>query len=166
MIADPETGAAQPAGESGEVWIRSAHVLAGYWGKPEETAAAIRPDGWFRTGDGGRLDADGYLYLSDRIKDMIKSGGENIYPAEIERVLVEHPEVAEVAVIGVPHPRWDETPKAYVVAADGVEIDADELIEFCRGKLARYKCPTAIESVPELPRNATGKILKRELRLR
>ena len=117
---DPRPGdrrAACATGERGEVWVRSEQVMGGYWGKPDATAATITPDGWLRSGDGGYLDADGYLYITDRIKDMIISGGENIYPAEIERVLAEHPSIQDVAVIGVPDERWGEVPKAVVVAA-------------------------------------------------
>jgi acyl-CoA synthetase (AMP-forming)/AMP-acid ligase II len=151
-------------GDSGEVWVRGEQVMSGYFGRPEQTADALRTDGWFRTGDAGRLDGEGYLYLTDRVKDMIISGGENIYPAEIERVLVEHPAVAEVAVIGVPHPKWGETPKAVVVAAAGHPVDGPSLIEYCRERLARFKCPTSVEQVDALPRNPTGKVLKTELR--
>ena len=118
-IRDPATGDRVAAGERGEVWVRSEQVMGGYWGKPEATAATITPDGWLRSGDGGYLDADGYLYITDRIKDMIISGGENIYPAEIERVLAEHPQIQDVAVIGVPDERWGEVPKAVVVATPG-----------------------------------------------
>jgi len=138
--------------------------MAGYWGKPDATAAAITPDGWYRSGDGGHIDADGYVYVTDRIKDMIISGGENIYPAEIERVLAEHPGIAEVAVIGVPDERWGEVPKAVVAPRAGASVDADELVAWCRERLAGYKVPKTVDVVPELPRNPTGKVLKRELR--
>ncbi len=110
------------------------------------------------------MDADGYLYVTDRIKDMIVSGGENIYPAEIERVLAEHPTVDDVAVIGVPDDRWGEVPKAVVVAAQGANVDPDALIAYCREHLAAYKCPKTVDVVDELPRNLTGKILKKQLR--
>jgi acyl-CoA synthetase (AMP-forming)/AMP-acid ligase II len=163
-VRDPETGDEVPAETQGEIWVRTAQLLIGYANKPEETAKVLRSDGWFRTGDAGKLDAEGYLYITDRVKDMIISGGENVYPAEIERVLVEHPAVAEVAVIGVPDPRWGETPKAIVVAAAGVTPDEAELIELCRSRLARFKCPSSVEIVEALPRNPTGKILKTELR--
>jgi acyl-CoA synthetase (AMP-forming)/AMP-acid ligase II len=164
IVVDPATGDPVPMGDSGEVWVRGEQVMSGYFGRPEQTADALRADGWFRTGDAGRLDGEGYLYLTDRVKDMIISGGENIYPAEIERVLVEHPAVAEVAVIGVPHPKWGETPKAVVVAAAGHPVDGPGLIEYCRERLARFKCPTSVEQVDALPRNPTGKVLKTELR--
>ena len=138
--------------------------MKGYWNMPEETAAAITPDGWFRSGDAGYLDDDGYLYIHDRVKDMIVSGGENVYPAEIENVLMAHPAVADAAVIGVPDDKWGETPKAIIVKAPGAEVGEDELIEFCRGQLARFKCPTSVDWTDALPRNPSGKILKKDLR--
>jgi len=161
-----EVGSGNPVatGERGEVWVRSEQLMAGYWGKPDATAATITPDGWLRSGDGGYLDADGYLYITDRIKDMIISGGENIYPAEIERVMAEHPSVQDVAVIGVPDERWGEVPKAVVVAVPGTTIDAEALLAWTRERLASFKCPKTIDVVAELPRNPTGKILKKELR--
>jgi acyl-CoA synthetase (AMP-forming)/AMP-acid ligase II len=163
-IRDPATGAAVPTGEDGEIWVRTDQLMAGYWGKPEASAAAITDDGWLRSGDGGHVDADGYVYVTDRIKDMIISGGENIYPAEIERVLAEHPTVADVAVIGVPDPRWGEVPKAIVVAAPGQRVDPAELIAWSREHLAGFKAPKSVDVVDELPRNPTGKILKKDLR--
>jgi acyl-CoA synthetase (AMP-forming)/AMP-acid ligase II len=138
--------------------------MAGYWRKPEADAAAFAPDGWLRSGDAGHLDEDGYLYVSDRIKDMIISGGENIYPAEIERVLAEYPGVADVAVIGVPDETWGEVGKAMVVPVPDSDFDPDGLLAYCREHLAGYKCPASVEVVAELPRNATGKVLKRQLR--
>jgi acyl-CoA synthetase (AMP-forming)/AMP-acid ligase II len=138
--------------------------MQGYWQKPQATADALIADGWFRTGDVGELDADGYLFLRDRLKDTIISGGENIYPAEVENALQGHPDVVEVAVIGVPDERWGETPSAVVVCAAGSVLSSDDLIDFARGRLARYKCPTSITFVDVLPRNATGKVLRRELR--
>jgi acyl-CoA synthetase (AMP-forming)/AMP-acid ligase II len=163
-VRDPATDQPVPAGQPGEIWVRSEQVMGGYWGKPEATAAAITPDGWYRSGDGGHIDADGYVYVTDRIKDLIISGGENVYPAEIERVLAEHPAVADVAVIGVPDDRWGEAPKAVVVLRAGASVEPDELLAWCRGQLAGYKVPKSADVVPELPRNPTGKILKRELR--
>ena len=165
-IAEPETGAARAAGEVGEVWLRAPNVMAGYFGRPAETAAALTPDGWLRTGDGGYVDEAGYLFLTDRIKDMIVSGGENVYPVEVEEALAQHPAVAEVAVIGVPHERWGETVKALVVCRDGAQVDAEELVAFARGRLAGYKLPRALAFVDALPRTASGKVLKRELRSR
>ena len=163
-IRDPATGARVATGEAGEVWVRSDQVMGGYWGQPEATAAAITADGWLRSGDGGHMDADGYLYITDRIKDMIISGGENIYPAEIERVLAEHPLVQDVAVIGVPDERWGEVPKAVIVAKSGATIDTEQLLAWCRERIASFKCPKTVDLVAELPRNPTGKILKKELR--
>jgi acyl-CoA synthetase (AMP-forming)/AMP-acid ligase II len=163
-IRDPATGEPVPTGDKGEIWVRTGQLMSGYWGKPDATAAAITPDGWLRSGDGGHMDAEGYLYVTDRIKDMIISGGENIYPAEVERVLAEHPTVADVAVIGVPDERWGEVPKAVVVAEPGAVIDAGALIAYCKEHLASYKCPKSVDVLDELPRNPTGKILKKELR--
>ena len=138
--------------------------MSGYWNLPKDTAETLLPDGWLRTGDAGYLDDEGYLYIHDRVKDMIISGGENIYPAEIENALMSHPAIADVAIIGVPSERWGETPKAIVVLAPGAELDPNELIEFARTRLARYKCPTSVDFIDVLPRNPSGKILKRELR--
>ncbi len=157
-----EEGGDQPEGEVGEVWIRSRQNMAGYWRKPEETAASKTEDGWVKTGDAGFM-KDGYLYLYDRVKDMIVSGGENVYPAEVENVLMMHPQVADVAVIGVPDERWGETVKAMVVAA-GDPPSPEDLIAYTKEQLARYKCPTSVDFVESLPRNPSGKILKRELR--
>jgi long-chain acyl-CoA synthetase len=163
-VVDPESGRDVRLGEVGEVWTRSPYNMAGYWGKPEETAATIDPDGWLRTGDAGYFDSDGYLYLHDRIKDMVISGGENIYPAEIENVLLSLPTIVDAAVIGVPDPKWGETVKAIVVLAPGEALDEAAVIEYCRERLAHYKCPTSVELTQALPRNPSGKILKRELR--
>jgi acyl-CoA synthetase (AMP-forming)/AMP-acid ligase II len=163
-VADPAAGADVPPGEVGEFWVRSEQVMAGYWNMPEATREAIAPGGWLRTGDAGRIDDDGYLYIEDRVKDMIISGGENVYPAEVERVLRQYPDVAEVAVIGVPDERWGETVKAVVVPAEGAAPDEAALIAFTRDRLAHYKCPTSVSVVSALPRNATGKVLKRQLR--
>jgi acyl-CoA synthetase (AMP-forming)/AMP-acid ligase II len=165
-IRDPATEEPVPVGEPGEIWVRSASLMSGYWGRPEATAATITPDGWLRSGDGGHLDADGYVYVTDRIKDMIISGGENIYPAEIERVLAEHPSVGDCAVIGVPDERWGEVPKAVVVAAPGHTVDAETLLAHCRAHLAAFKCPKSVDVLAELPRNPTGKVLKKDLRKR
>jgi long-chain acyl-CoA synthetase len=166
-IADPETGQAVPIGQVGEIWTRSAQNMKGYWRKPEETARTITSDGWLRTGDAGYVDDRGYVYIHDRVKDMIVSGGENIYPAEVENVLFGHPGVADVAVIGVPSEKWGETVKAVVVrtgSPDGDALTAEELIAFSRSLLAHFKCPTSVDFVSVLPRNPSGKVLKRELR--
>ncbi len=166
-IVNPDTGADQPIGSVGEVWTRSPQNMAGYWNRPEETAAVLSEDGWFRTGDAGWVDADGYLFLHDRIKDMIVTGAENVYPAEVENVLLAHPDVVDAAVIGVPDDRWGETVKALVVRAAADVSDealATDIIDFCRERLAHFKCPTSVDFVESLPRNPSGKILKRELR--
>ncbi|MCR6490176.1 long-chain fatty acid--CoA ligase [Amycolatopsis sp. OK19-0408] len=156
-IVDPVTAEDAAAGE---VWVRTEQRMAGYLGKPEATAETI-VDGWVRTGDVGRLDDGGFLFLEDRVKDMIITGGENVYSPEVERVVAEFPGVVEVAVIGVPDERWGEQVKAVVA---GEQLDADKLMEFCRERLAHYKCPRSVDVVDALPRNATGKILKRSLR--
>jgi len=163
-LVDPVTGAVVAPGETGEIRVRSPRVMLGYWHAPAETAAAITADGWFRTGDLARQDAGGYVYLVDRLKDMIVSGGENIYPAEIEAVLAAHPAVREAAVVAAPHPRWGETPVALVVFEPGDQPGEAELLAFCRQRLAHYKCPTAIRQRDELPRNPAGKVLRRVLR--
>ncbi len=167
-IVDAGTGQDQPTGAVGEVWTRSEQNMLGYWNKPDETASVLSGDGWLRTGDAGWLDADGYLFLHDRIKDMIVSGGENVYPAEVENALLAHPDVTDAAVIGVPDDRWGETVKAVVVRVPGVVDDdalAADIIAATRARLAHYKCPTSIDFVEALPRNPSGKVLKRELRL-
>jgi acyl-CoA synthetase (AMP-forming)/AMP-acid ligase II len=163
-IVDPDTGSDQPAGEVGEILIRGQQVMKGYWKMPDETAKSIDADGWFRSGDAGYLDEDGYLYIHDRVKDMIVSGGENVYPAEVENVLMAHPGVADVAVIGVPHEKWGETPKAIVVRQPGVEVAEQEIIDYARERLAKFKCPTSVDWAEMLPRNPSGKILKKDLR--
>jgi acyl-CoA synthetase (AMP-forming)/AMP-acid ligase II len=161
-IVDPESGDELPSGEAGEIWVRSNQRMIGYLNRPEATADTIIADDWVRTGDIGRLDADGYLYIEDRLKDMIITGGENVYGPEVESVLVEHPAVADAAVIGVPDDHWGESVKAIVVAT--TEIEPSDIIEFCRRHLAGYKCPRTVDFAPELPRNASGKILKNQLR--
>lgn len=152
-----------PPGEVGEVIVRSAQNMLGYFNRDEETAEVLR-DGWFHTGDAGTLDSEGFLYLRDRVKDLIVSGGENVYPIEVEAVIAEHPGVADVAVIGVPDVRWGETVKAVVVRRPGAAFDEAELVEFCRARLAGFKRPTSVDFVDLIPRNPTGKILKRVLR--
>ena len=163
-LVDPATGHTVPTGEVGEIRIRSGMVMRGYWGKPEETARTVTADGWLCTGDAAWRDTDGYVYIHDRYKDMIVSGGENIYPTEIENVLYSHPDVAEVAVIGVPHEKWGESPRAYVVLRASGGPDEADLIAYTRARLATYKCPTSVRLVESLPRNASGKILKRAMR--
>ena len=163
-VVDPETGQDAALGAVGEVWTCSPYNMAGYWRKPDETAATIDAEGWLKTGDAGYFDADGYLYLHDRIKDMIVSGGENVYPAEVENVLLSYPSIVDAAVIGVPDPKWGETVKAVVVLGPGETLDEADVIAHCRAALAHYKCPTSVDSVDALPRNPSGKVLKRELR--
>jgi long-chain acyl-CoA synthetase len=160
-IVDPATGQVVPDGEFGEVWIKAATSMSGYFGT---ASAAIDADGWIATGDGGYVQ-DGYLYLKDRIKDMIVTGGENVYPVEVENVLIEEPRINDVAVIGVPSDRWGETIRAIVVRAPGgTSLSEQDVISFARSRLARYKAPTSVMFVDELPRNPSGKILKRVLR--
>ncbi|HEY3183967.1 MAG TPA: long-chain-fatty-acid--CoA ligase [Gaiellaceae bacterium] len=163
-VVDPATGADRGPHEVGEVWLRAPNVTPGYFNRAEETAAVLTADGWLRTGDGGYVDDEGYLFLTDRIKDMIVSGGENVYPVEVEEALAQHADVADVAVIGVPHERWGETVKALVVARPGTAPSADDLIAFARERLAGYKLPRSIDFVDDLPRTPSGKVLKRELR--
>ena len=163
-LIDPATGRTVDVGEVGEIRMRSKAIMRGYWRNPVEASASITPDGWLCTGDAAVMDGDGYVYLRDRYKDMIVSGGENIYPVEIDNILQHHPAISEVAVVGVPHPKWGETPRAYVVLRPGCMATAEELIDFARGHLARYKCPTSIVFTETLPRTASGKIMKRELR--
>jgi acyl-CoA synthetase (AMP-forming)/AMP-acid ligase II len=161
-IVDPESGDELPAGEAGEIWVRSNQNMTGYLNRPDATADTITGDDWVRTGDIGRLDSDGYVYIEDRLKDMIITGGENVYGPEVESVLLEHPDIADAAVIGVPDDYWGESVKAIVVTS--ADVDADAVIAFCRGQLAGYKCPRTVDFTPELPRNASGKILKTTLR--
>ncbi|MBJ7598866.1 MAG: acyl-CoA synthetase [Candidatus Nephthysia bennettiae] len=159
---DPMGGQVAP-GEIGEIVYRGSGLMAGYWQRPEDTAAAVR-DGWFHSGDAGSIDEDGFIYIRDRIKDMIVSGGENIYPAELESQLAGHPDVADVAVIGVPDDRWGEAVKALVVRKPGASLTGEELIEWSRSRLAGYKRPRTVDFIEAIPRNPSGKILKRELR--
>ncbi|MDR5651219.1 long-chain-fatty-acid--CoA ligase [Ruixingdingia sedimenti] len=161
-IIDAE-GRDLPPGETGEILLRGPSVMKGYYGRPEATAEVLR-DGWYHSGDAGYLDAGGYLYIRDRIKDMIISGGENIYPAEVESALSEHPAVLESGVVGVPSERWGEEVKAFVVLRNGQQATAEELIAHCRARIAHFKCPKSVDFLPALPRNPSGKILKRELR--
>ena len=150
-------------GAVGEIVIKSPTVMKGYWGKPEATAKSII-DGWFYTGDAGFFDEDGYLFIYDRVKDMIVSGGENVYPAEVENALMSHEAIADAAVIGVPDPKWGEAVKGIVVLKPGVEASADDIIAFCKTRIAGYKTPKSIDFIEALPRNPSGKVLRRELR--
>lgn len=154
------------AGERGEVIMRGPHIMRGYWNKPEATAAAIDPEGWFHSGDIGYLDDEGFLYICDRLKDMIISGGENIYPAEVEAVIYAHPAIAEVAIIGEPDPKWGESVTAIAVLKPGQALDLESLRTCASERLARYKIPTRLEIIDALPRNPAGKVLKFELRAR
>ena len=160
-----EEGRSVRAGERGEIVLRGPKVFKGYWRDPEATAAAFA-GGWFHTGDVGLRDEDGYLYIVDRFKDMIVSGGENIASSEIERVLYEHDAVLEAAVVARPDDRWGEVPIAFVVLRQDVTVTAEDLLEHCRAQLARFKVPTAVAFLDALPRNPSGKVLKRELRVR
>lgn len=153
-----------PAGEVGEVCCMGANAMLGYWNKPEQTADTIK-NGWVHTGDAGYLDEDGYLFIVDRVKDMIVSGGENIYSAEVESVVSTHPAVAQVAVVGIPHDEWGEAVHAIVVVKPGSDYSEEAVIEHCKGKIAGYKCPKSVEFRDEpLPLSGAGKVLKRELR--
>ena len=158
-----EDGKDVPQGEVGEIVMRAASNMKGYWAKPDATAEAVR-DGWFYSGDAGFLDAEGYVFIHDRVKDMIVSGGENVYPAEVENALFAHPQIADVAVIGVPDEKWGEAVKACVVPEPGAELSPDEIIAFARERIAGYKLPKSVDFVEALPRNPSGKILRRELR--
>ncbi len=163
-VVNPADGTDMPTGEVGEIWLRTPMLMKGYWHNDAATAEAIVAGGWFRTGDAAYLDAEGHVFLFDRYKDMIISGGENIYPAEIENVLNGHDAVAQVGVIGVAHDRWGETPLAVVVVRPERSVTAEALLHYTRAHLARYKCPSRIVFADSLPRNASGKLLKGELR--
>jgi acyl-CoA synthetase (AMP-forming)/AMP-acid ligase II len=158
-----ETGADAAPGAPGEILIKGDQVLSGYWRNPEATAASFT-DGWFHSGDVGRWDPEGYLYIVDRKKDMILTGGENVYPREVEEVLYRHPAVVEAAVIGAPDPKWGEKVVAVISARAGQPVTGAELVDFCRGEIAGYKRPRHVVFVDALPKNASGKVLKRELR--
>jgi acyl-CoA synthetase (AMP-forming)/AMP-acid ligase II len=156
-------GAEVPRGTVGEIIVRGGHVMRGYWNKPEETEAAVR-DGWMHTGDGGYLDERGYLYVVDRLKDMIITGGENVYSAEVENAITSHPAVAQCAVIGVPDPDWGERVHAVVIPQPGATVTLQELREHAKARIADYKAPRSLEITETLPVSGTGKVLKRELR--
>jgi acyl-CoA synthetase (AMP-forming)/AMP-acid ligase II len=161
-IRDPQ-GNVLPVGEAGEIWTRGPTMMLGYANRPEQTAEAV-VDGWYRTGDGGRLDDDGFLYLTDRIKDMIVTGGENVYPVEVEAVLREHPAVADCAVFGLPDAHWGERVCAAVELRHGAEFDAEAIIAFVKGQIAGYKAPRQVDQVEALPRTASGKVQRGKLR--
>ncbi len=163
-VVDPGTLEDVETGRSGELWFRTEQATPGYLDKPEATAELLTDDGWVRTGDVGRLDDGGFVFIEDRVKDMIITGGENVYSPEVERVLAEHPSVLELAVIGVPDERWGESVKAVVAFKPDHAVEPDELIAFARERLAHYKAPKSIDVVEALPRNPSGKILKRDLR--
>jgi acyl-CoA synthetase (AMP-forming)/AMP-acid ligase II len=157
-------GETLPVGAVGELMTRSSNNMLGYWNLPEATASTLSDDGWVRTGDAGYLDADGYLFIHDRVKDMIISGGENVYPAEVESAIYGHPAVQEVAVIGVPDDKWGEAVKAFCVPKAGMTIDPDSVILWARDRIAGFKVPKSVDIIPMLPRNASGKILRKDLR--
>ncbi len=163
-LVDQDTGLDVPDGTVGELWTRSPQNMKGYWANDEATNATIDSDGWLRTGDAGYRDENGFLFLHDRVKDMIVTGGENVYPAEVENVLAKHPDVADVAVVGVPDERWGEAVKAVVVKRDGSDVTDKDLITFAREHLAGYKLPKTVDFTDVLPRNPSGKLLKREIR--
>lgn len=163
-LVEPETGLDVPQGSIGEIWVQSPQVCAGYWKQPAITQETIVADGWLRTGDAASRDEDGFLYMQDRLKDMIVTGGENVYPAEVENALMSHPAVRECAVIGVASEKWIETVKAIIVLSGDANPAAEDLIAHCKARLAGYKCPTIVEFTRTLPRNPAGKILKYELR--
>jgi acyl-CoA synthetase (AMP-forming)/AMP-acid ligase II len=163
-VVDPATGQDVTAGHPGEFWFRSAQRMMGYLNRPVDTAQAITEQGWLRSGDIGHVGDGGFLFVSDRVKDMIITGGENVYSPEVEQVVAEHPAVAEVAVIGVPDDRWGEGVKAVVALRPGQQATGPEIIEFARERLAHYKCPSTVDIIGALPRNPSGKVLKRTLR--
>jgi acyl-CoA synthetase (AMP-forming)/AMP-acid ligase II len=161
-----DAGAEVPRGEPGEIVVRGYNVMLGYLDDPDETAATIDRDGWLHTGDIGVMDGRGYLRITDRKKDMFIVGGFNAYPAEIEGVLLRHPAIAQVAVVGVPDERLGEVGMAFVIPREGATVDPAEVIAWCRGEMANYKVPRAVEVVDALPLNASGKVLKFQLRAR
>ncbi len=163
-VVNPDTLEEVPAGQPGELWFRTPQLMEGYHNKPDATREAITDDGWFRTGDIGRVDDGGFVFVEDRLKDMIISGGENIYSVEVERALTDHPAVMDAAVFGIPDDKWGESVKAVVELSAGQQTSPEELIAWCKEKLAGYKCPRSVEIMAELPRNPTGKLLKKDLR--
>lgn len=163
IVIKNEAGEQVPNGTVGEICVRGGHVMKGYWNKPDETEAVLR-DGWYHTGDGGYLDDDGFVFVVDRIKDMIVTGGENVYSAEVESAISRHPAVAAAAVIGLPDPNWGERVHAFVVLAPGAALNDEELIAFCKEQIAGYKVPRSVTFRADLPMSGAGKVLKRELR--
>ena len=151
-------------GDPGELLIRGPQVMSGYWNRPDETAATLSPEGWLYTGDIATMDEDGYFFIVDRKKDMVLSGGYNVYPRDIEEVLFEHPDILEATVIGIPHPKYGEAVKAFVVLKSGKDATKEDIIDFCRERLAKYKVPSDVEFRDELPKSNVGKVLKKELR--
>ncbi len=162
-ISSPE-GGELPPGETGELWLRGPHVCRGFWKQPAATAGAIDPEGWLHTGDLAHRDAEGFFYIDGRIKEMYISGGVNVYPAEIENALLQHPDLQDAAVLGIPDPTWGEVGAAFLVARAGGSISAEQVLSFLETKLARYKLPKAVYFLDVLPRNAYGKVIKPELR--
>jgi long-chain acyl-CoA synthetase len=162
-VMDPDTGRELPAGELGEIWIRGPQVVPGYWQRPDATEESFS-DGFLHTGDVGRMDAQGWFYVVDRIKDMINASGYKVWPREVEDLLYQHPAVREAAVVGVPDPYRGETVKAFVSLRAGEVVGPEELIHFCRDRIAAYKAPRLVEVVEEVPKTATGKFLRRKLR--
>jgi acyl-CoA synthetase (AMP-forming)/AMP-acid ligase II len=160
-----EAGRDVKEGEIGEIIAKSNRIMTEYWRKPEQTKATIQ-DGWLYTGDLGRYDEDGYIYIVDRKKDMIITGGENVYPVEVENVLYRYPAIKEVAVIGIPDPYWVERVHALVVLKESAQATSEDIITFCRDNISHYKAPKSVEFVEDLPKNPQGKILKRVLRAR
>jgi fatty-acyl-CoA synthase len=158
-----ETGLDVPVGEMGELWVRGPNITPGYWNRPDANLSSFT-DGWLHTGDAARVDEEGFYYIVDRTKDMYISGGENVYPAEVESVLYQLPELAEAAIIGVADERWGEVGKAIVVLKPGCSLSAEQIIDHCRDNLARFKLPRSVQFVEALPRNATGKVHKPTLR--
>ena len=163
-VVNPDTLEEVPIGQPGELWFRTPQLMEGYHNKPDATKEAITDDGWFRTGDIGRVDDGGFVFVEDRLKDMIISGGENIYSVEVERALTDHPAVLDAAVFGIPDEKWGESVKAVVELSEGQQATGEELVAWCREKLAHYKCPRSVDIMAELPRNPTGKLLKKDLR--
>jgi fatty-acyl-CoA synthase len=165
LVAEDGSEVTEPFA-TGEICARGPNIMKGYWNRPDATAEAVDADGWFHTGDAGHVDEDGFWYVVDRVKDMVISGGENVYPAEVEEVLLAHPAIGEVAVVGTPSERWGEAVCAVVMLSGTDTVTLEELREAAGESLARYKLPTRLEVVDEIPHNASGKMLKRELRVR